>query len=135
MVPSVESLVDRVRAYHPEADAALIERAYTYSQWAHRNQKRRSGDPYFVHPVGVAGIIADLHLDTASVCAGLLHDVVEDTESTLNDVANHFGAEIARLVDGLTKLNNIDFSSREDPRRRASARWSWRWPKTCGCCW
>jgi len=72
MVPSVESLVDRVRAYHPEADAALIERAYTYSQWAHRNQKRRSGDPYFVHPVGVAGIIADLHLDTASVCAGLL---------------------------------------------------------------
>jgi GTP pyrophosphokinase len=114
MVPSVESLVDRVRAYHPEADAALIERAYTYSQWAHRNQKRRSGDPYFVHPVGVAGIIADLHLDTASVCAGLLHDVVEDTDSTLSDVANHFGAEIARLVDGLTKLNNIDFSSRED---------------------
>jgi len=64
--------------------------------------------------VGVAGIIADLHLDTASVCAGLLHDVVEDTESTLNDVAGHFGTEIARLVDGLTKLNNIDFSSRED---------------------
>ncbi len=114
MVPSAESLVEQVRAYHPEADAALIERAYTYSQWAHRNQRRRSGEPYFVHPAGVAGIIADLHLDTASVCAGLLHDVVEDTDTTLSDVANHFGTEIARLVDGLTKLNNIDFSSRED---------------------
>ncbi len=114
MVPSVESLVERVRTYHPAADAGLIERAYTYSEWAHRNQRRRSGEPYFVHPVGVASIIADLHLDTASVCAGLLHDVVEDTESTLSDVANNFGTEIARLVDGCTKLNNIDFSSRED---------------------
>jgi guanosine-3',5'-bis(diphosphate) 3'-pyrophosphohydrolase len=114
MVPSVESLVERIRAYHPEADAALIERAYTYSQYAHRNQRRRSGEPYFIHPAGVAGIICDLQLDTASVCAGLLHDVVEDTEATLSDVATHFGTEIARLVDGLTKLNNIDFSSRED---------------------
>jgi guanosine-3',5'-bis(diphosphate) 3'-pyrophosphohydrolase len=114
MVLSAEALVARVRAYHPEADAGLIERAYTYAQWAHRNQRRRSGEPYFIHPAGVAAIIADLQLDTASVCAGLLHDVVEDTDTTLNDVATHFGTEIARLVDGLTKLNNIDFSSRED---------------------
>src|SRR3954464_8992644 len=98
MVTTVDSLVERVRAYHPAADAALMERGYTYSQWAHRNQRRRSGEPYFVHPAGVAGIIADLHLDTASVCAGLLHDVVEDTDTTLSDVANHFGTEIARLV-------------------------------------
>ncbi len=114
MVPTAEFLVERVRSYHPAADSGLIERAYNYSQWAHRNQRRRSGEPYFVHPAGVAGIIADLRLDTASVCAGLLHDVVEDTDTTLGDVQNHFGTEIAHLVDGLTKLNNIDFSSRED---------------------
>jgi GTP pyrophosphokinase len=114
MVPTVDNLVERVKAYHPGADAALIERAYSYAQWAHRNQRRRSGEPYFVHPAGVAGIIADLRLDTASICAGLLHDVVEDTDTTLSDIASHFGTEIARLVDGLTKLNNIDFSSRED---------------------
>jgi guanosine-3',5'-bis(diphosphate) 3'-pyrophosphohydrolase len=83
MVPTAEFLVDRVRSYHPGADGGLIERAYNYSQWAHRNQRRRSGEPYFVHPAGVAGIIADLRLDTASVCAGLLHDVVEDTDTTL----------------------------------------------------
>jgi guanosine-3',5'-bis(diphosphate) 3'-pyrophosphohydrolase len=114
MVTTVDTLVERVKAYHPGADAALIERAYSYAQWAHRNQRRRSGEPYFVHPAGVAGIIADLRLDTASICAGLLHDVVEDTDTTLSDIASHFGTEIARLVDGLTKLNNIDFSSRED---------------------
>jgi GTP diphosphokinase / guanosine-3',5'-bis(diphosphate) 3'-diphosphatase len=114
MVTTVDSLVERVKAYHPGADGALIERAYSYAQWAHRNQRRRSGEPYFVHPAGVAGIIAELRLDTASICAGLLHDVVEDTDTTLSDIASHFGTEIARLVDGLTKLNNIDFSSRED---------------------
>lgn len=114
MVLAVDSLVRQVKGYHPGADGGLIERAYSYSQWAHRHQRRRSGEPYFVHPAGVASIIADLELDTASVCAGLLHDVVEDTDTTVPEVASHFGTEIARLVDGLTKLNNIDFSSRED---------------------
>jgi GTP pyrophosphokinase len=114
MVSALSSLVERVKAYHPAADTGLIERAYTYAEWAHRNQKRRSGDPYFIHPVGVAGLIADLRLDTASICAGLLHDVVEDTECTLTDVSNQFGSEISGLVDGLTKLNQIDFISRED---------------------
>ncbi len=110
----LEELVDRVRAYHPEADDGLIRRAYHYGEWAHRAQLRKSGEPYFTHPARVAGIIADLRLDTASVCAGLLHDVVEDTLASLEDVRGDFGDEIASLIDGVTKLGQINFTSRED---------------------
>jgi GTP diphosphokinase / guanosine-3',5'-bis(diphosphate) 3'-diphosphatase len=114
MLLAADAIVERVRTYQPNADSDLIRRAYEYARWAHRDQKRRSGEPYFVHPVGVANIISELRLDVASVCAGLLHDVVEDTEATLDEVRDRFGDEIADLVDGLTKLNDIDFSSRED---------------------
>jgi GTP pyrophosphokinase len=110
----LDELVTRVQSYHPAADVELIRRAYLYSEWAHREQTRKSGDPYFIHPAGVAGIIADLKLDTASICAGLLHDVVEDTLASLNDVERDFGGEVARLVDGVTKLGKINFTSRED---------------------
>jgi len=113
-VLGIDVLVQRVRSYHPTADVNLIERAYQYSEWAHREQTRRNGDPYFVHPERVAGIITELKLDTASVCAGLLHDVVEDTLSDLDDVRRDFGEEIATLVDGVTKLGKINFHSRED---------------------
>ncbi len=107
-------LVERVRTYHPAADVDLIARAYRYSEWAHREQTRKSGDPYFIHPASVAGAIADLKLDTASVCAGLLHDVVEDTLATVEDLERDFGHEVAVLVDGVTKLGKINFTSRED---------------------
>ena len=79
-------LIDRVRAYQPAADAELLKRAYDFSEKAHTGQKRKSGDPYFIHPASVAGIITELKLDTASVCAGLLHDVVEDTLATTKDI-------------------------------------------------
>ena len=98
----VEEIIDRVKAYQPTADAELIRRAYDYSFRMHSGQTRKSGEPYIVHPISVAGIITDLRLDTASVCAGLLHDVVEDTLATTNDIAKEFGAEIAELVDGVT---------------------------------
>ncbi|HEX9620811.1 MAG TPA: bifunctional (p)ppGpp synthetase/guanosine-3',5'-bis(diphosphate) 3'-pyrophosphohydrolase [Polyangiaceae bacterium] len=111
---SIDDIVTTVKSYHPNADIDLIRRAYYYSEWAHREQTRRSGDPYFIHPAGVAGIIAELRLDTASVCAGLLHDVVEDTLASLDDVKADFGAEIGDLVDGVTKLGQINFTSRED---------------------
>lgn len=111
---ALDVLVDRVRSYHPTADVAAIAKAYEFSQWAHRDQKRKSGDPYFIHPASVAGIITDLKLDTASVCAGLLHDVVEDTPATLDDIDREFGSEITVLVDGVTKLNKINFTSKED---------------------
>src|SRR5215471_15625535 len=111
---ALDVIVDRVRSYHPTADVAIISKAYQFSQYAHREQKRKSGDPYFIHPASVAGIITDLKLDAASVCAGLLHDVVEDTPATLKDIEREFGAEITELVDGVTKLNKINFTSKED---------------------
>lgn len=110
----LDDLVGRVKAYHPAADTGLIAKAYEYSLKAHEGQKRKSGDPYFIHPASVAGIIADLRLDTASVCAGLLHDVVEDTLATTKDIEREFGDEVAALVDGVTKLSLINFTSKED---------------------
>jgi len=107
-------LIHRVQSYHPTADAELIQRAYDFSYRAHKGQLRKSGDPYFIHPASVAGIITELKLDTASICAGLLHDVVEDTLSSLNDVEREFGGEVANLVDGVTKLSKINFTSKED---------------------
>jgi GTP diphosphokinase / guanosine-3',5'-bis(diphosphate) 3'-diphosphatase len=109
-----DSLIDIVQAYHPSADGDLIRRAYRFAEWAHREQTRKSGDPYFVHPVSVAGIIADLRLDTASVCAGLLHDVLEDSGVTRDTIEAEFGGEIAGIVDGVTKLGKFNFISRED---------------------
>jgi guanosine-3',5'-bis(diphosphate) 3'-pyrophosphohydrolase len=108
------TLVDRMKAYHPGADVALLAKAYAYSCQAHEGQKRKSGEPYFSHPVSVAGILTDLRLDTASVCAGLLHDVVEDTPTTLQDIDREFGTEVADLVDGVTKLSKIEFTSKAD---------------------
>jgi len=113
-VLGLDVIVQRVKSYHPAADVELVERAYHYSELAHREQTRRSGEPYFVHPAGVAGIITELRLDTASICAALLHDVVEDTLSTLDDIRQDFGDEIAAIVDGVTKLGKIDFSNRVD---------------------
>jgi GTP pyrophosphokinase len=113
-VIGVEEIVGKVQSYHPAAHADLIRRAYHYAQWAHREQTRRSGEPYFVHPAAVAEILTDLRLDTASVCAGLLHDCVEDTPITFQDLENDFGPEVAGLVDGVTKLGKINFASRED---------------------
>jgi GTP pyrophosphokinase len=107
-------IIERVKAYQPSADAGLITRAYDYSYRMHAGQMRKSGEPYIVHPISVAGIISELRLDTASVCAGLLHDVVEDTLATTNDLQKEFGVEIAELVDGVTKLSKINFTSKED---------------------
>ena len=110
----VDDLIARVRGYQPTVDADLIKRAYDFSFKAHSGQLRKSGDPYFVHPASVAGIITELRLDAASVCAGLLHDVVEDTLATTKDIEKEFGSEIAALVDGVTKLSQINFVSKED---------------------
>src|SRR3954462_6421135 len=111
---SLNELVDRVRTYQPGADVDLIARAYAYGEKAHEGQTRKSGNPYFSHPASVAGIITGLKLDTASVCAGLLHDVDEDTLATTTDIEREFGQEVAFLVDGVTKLSKINFASKED---------------------
>ena len=110
----VEQLIERVKAYQPSVDAGLIQHAYDYSFRMHAGQTRKSGEPYIVHPIGVAGIIADLRLDAASICAGLLHDVVEDTLATTDELTKEFGTEVAELVEGVTKLSQINFTSKED---------------------
>ncbi|MCA9586135.1 MAG: bifunctional (p)ppGpp synthetase/guanosine-3',5'-bis(diphosphate) 3'-pyrophosphohydrolase, partial [Myxococcales bacterium] len=107
-------LIDRVRTYQPAADGELIRRAWEYARRMHDGQLRKSGDPYFIHPANVAGIITELRLDTSSVCAALLHDVAEDTLATTKDIEREFGSEIAALVDGVTKLSKINFTSKED---------------------
>jgi GTP diphosphokinase / guanosine-3',5'-bis(diphosphate) 3'-diphosphatase len=109
-----EQLIERIRTYQPSVDSDLIQRAYDYSFRMHAGQTRKSGQPYVTHPVSVAGIIADLRLDAASVCAGLLHDVVEDTLATTDDITKEFGIEVSELVDGVTKLSKINFTSKED---------------------
>ncbi len=113
MVPLAD-IVEQVRTYMPEPDVLLVEKAYHYAERAHSEQKRKSGDPYFIHPLSVTQILLEMRLDSASLCAGLLHDVVEDTEVELETIEREFGSEIADLVDGLTKLNKINFYSKED---------------------
>ncbi len=111
---SLEPLLSSVRAYNPNADTALIRRAYEYSARMHGQQKRMSGEPYVIHPLNVALIIAQLKLDVPSIVTGLLHDVVEDTPTSLAEVQAEFGAEVAQLVDGVTKVSRITFQSREE---------------------
>ncbi len=101
-------LVDLVKAYDPDADEDLLNRAYVYALKAHGGQTRASGDPYFSHPLAVAAILTELRADPASVATALLHDVVEDTDVTIDDISEAFGAEVARLVDGVTKLSQIE---------------------------
>ncbi len=104
-------LVERVRAYDPSTDEAALDRAYVYAMKMHGSQTRASGDPYFSHPLEVAGILTEMKLDHGTVITALLHDVIEDTEATLDDVRTLFGDEIARLVDGVTKLTRIELQS------------------------
>ncbi len=110
----LQDLLTRVSSYHPAADLDLVQRCYAFAAKAHDGQLRRSGDPYVVHPLGVAATIAELRLDVPSVCAGLLHDCVEDTSATTEEITKEFGAEIAFLVDGVTKLGKIPWTNREE---------------------
>ncbi len=106
---SLEELCEKIRVFYPNADLSIIEKAYTISEKAHEGQIRRSGEPYISHPLGVAAILADLHLDLATIATGLLHDTVEDTHLTLQDIEREFGKPIAELVDGVTKISKIKF--------------------------
>jgi guanosine-3',5'-bis(diphosphate) 3'-pyrophosphohydrolase len=108
-----EDLVDKVRSYSPDADLELLRRAYVFSAREHKGQVRHSGEPYLVHPLEVANLLADMRLDVVAVAAGLLHDVVEDTLTSIERVAELFGPEVAHVVEGVTKLSSIPFSSKE----------------------
>ncbi len=104
---SPSELISKIRSYHPNLNEALITKAYIFSKSSHGNQKRHSGDLYFTHPLAVAEILADLKLDQESIATALLHDVVEDTDVTLEEIEKDFGENVARLVDGVTKLGKI----------------------------
>ncbi len=110
----LDQILSEVAGYHESADLALVRRAYTFAAEAHDGQTRKSGDPYVTHPLAVAQIIAELKLDVSSVCAGLLHDCVEDTSATVEQIGDIFGKEVAFLVDGVTKLGKLPYSTREE---------------------
>jgi GTP pyrophosphokinase len=109
MNPVLEPLIKTVRSTHPKADVRLIERAYDVAAHHHRDQKRKSGDPYITHPLAVATILAELGMNQETLCAALLHDTVEDTSYTLDELRDEFGDEIAALVDGVTKLDKVKY--------------------------
>ncbi|WP_026572338.1 RelA/SpoT family protein [Bacillus sp. UNC438CL73TsuS30] len=113
-VLTAEQVIDKTRAYLNDENVDLVKRAYEYAKHAHRDQYRKSGEPYIIHPIQVAGILADLEMDPATVAAGFLHDVVEDTPVTLKDLEQEFNDEVAMLVDGVTKLGKIKYKSHEE---------------------
>jgi GTP pyrophosphokinase len=111
MNPVLEPLIKTIRAHHPKADVHLVERAYDVAAHWHKDQKRKSGDPYITHPLAVATILAELGMNTETICAALLHDTVEDTAYTLTELRSEFGEDVAALVDGVTKLDKVKYGA------------------------
>src|SRR5262245_33262794 len=109
-----EDLLEKVKAYSPATDVELLRRAYVFSAFEHRGQVRHSGEPYLIHPLAVADFLADMKLDAVAIAAGLLHDVAEDTLTTIERIQALFGPEVAHVVEGVTKISAITFSSSEE---------------------
>ncbi|MFH1158518.1 MAG: bifunctional (p)ppGpp synthetase/guanosine-3',5'-bis(diphosphate) 3'-pyrophosphohydrolase [Pseudomonadota bacterium] len=107
-------LIERIKAYDPDVNEDMVNRAYVYAMKMHGTQTRASGDPYFSHPIEVAGIMTEMKMDSATICTALLHDTVEDTSATLEDLRRLFGEEICHLVDGVTKLSRIEYQSAQE---------------------
>ena len=118
MVPVEEQLylelIEKIKTYHPSNDFSMVEKAYKLAVDAHKDQKRKSGEPYIIHPLKVAYILAELELDMESIVAGILHDIIEDTEYSYEDISNMFSEEIAALVDGVTKLGKLSYTTKEE---------------------
>ncbi|MGC4097777.1 MAG: bifunctional (p)ppGpp synthetase/guanosine-3',5'-bis(diphosphate) 3'-pyrophosphohydrolase [Nitrospira sp.] len=113
-VTNIDQLVDRLQSYQPDADVGMVRKAYEFSARAHEGQVRRSGEPYVKHPVAVAGVLTSLKTDVTAVVAGLLHDTLEDTVATADELQREFGKEVVHLVDGVTKIGKITFKSSEE---------------------
>ena len=104
-----QELIDTIKTYHPSTDFTMIDKAYKVAYEAHKEQRRKSGEPYIIHPLCVSIILAELELDKETIVAGLLHDVIEDTVLTVEEITSEFNAEVALLVDGVTKLTNLKY--------------------------
>jgi GTP pyrophosphokinase len=126
----IDELLRVLRDTHPKADVRPVQRAYEVAEIKHRGQLRRSGEPYITHPVAVATIAAQLGMDVTTCVAALLHDTVEDTSTSVEEIRTEFGETVARVVDGVTKLDKVKFGEAAEARR--SARWSSRWRATSG---
>src|SRR6186713_3108312 len=109
-----EDIFEKVQKYHPGADLELLRKAYIFSAVEHKGQTRASGEPYLVHPLEVASILAELRMDPACVAVGLLHDVLEDTLTDADKIKEHFGPDVLHIVEGVTKISKIPFSSSEE---------------------
>ena len=113
-IPSVDSIVEELVKHCPDADVAMVRRAYDYASAAHAGQLRLSGDPYILHPASVALTLAKMGFDEHTVAAGLLHDTVEDTDSSIDELDELFGEQVADIVDGVTKINMMTFDTKEE---------------------
>src|SRR4030042_6818668 len=112
LLVDIDLLIKKVLSYNPDADIELLKRAHLFSNEAHGSQRRIEGSPFIEHPLAVASILADMKMDVATIVAGLLHDTIEDTETTIKDIKDTFGEEIAFLVEALTKLSKIEFTTK-----------------------
>ena len=110
----IDSLLDKIEKNNNNVDIEVIKKAYTFAEKAHEGQMRDSGEPYIIHPIEVAKILSDLGMDTSTIAAGLLHDVLEDTSCTYEEMSQMFGVEIADLVNGVTKLGKIEYKTKEE---------------------
>ena len=110
----IEDVISKIKTHRKKINTKLIMKAYDYAYSKHKDQVRQSGEAYIIHPVHVAYILADIGLDDSTICAALLHDVVEDTDATDNDIKKEFGEEISEMVDGVTKLGKINYTSKEE---------------------
>ena len=114
MIDAFMRLKELIVKYNPDSDMKLIEKAYTFSTRAHKGQERVSGDPYIIHPVEVGCLLAELEMDDSSIIAGILHDTIEDTSLTYDKIKKEFSEEIAELVDGVTKLTKISYTTKQE---------------------
>ena len=112
---TIEKLMRKIKSYNPDA-AETVRKAYEFAKNLHEGQYRQSGEPYIIHPLNVTYILAELHADCDTLCAGMLHDTLEDTETTKEEITEIFNETVANLVDGVTKLAKMNFSSKEEQR-------------------